>query len=219
TDGRLWGRPTNGIESKHLLTGLGRCGLCQGGLLVRSRAHGTGRARRRAFFYACASFHHRGSSVCPNSLEMRVEAADGASQTKLEEQILDEDIITEAMRRAIARAKCEPEDLSDRRRALEERGTQIATELERLTAAVLEGGQAATLVQAMRTREQGLKDIRESLARLAQPQRVERADVEAMQLLQAKLTEWRGLLRAHVPQARQIVRKLLVDRITFTPDR
>lgn len=71
----------------------------------------------------------------------------------------------------------------------------------------------------MRAREQNLKDIRESLARLAQPQRVERADGEAMQLLQAKLTQWRGLLRAHVPQARQIVRKLLADRITFTPDR
>lgn len=71
----------------------------------------------------------------------------------------------------------------------------------------------------MRTRERELKAVRESLALLVQPQRVQRADAEAMQLLQAKLTEWREILRAHVTQARQIVRKLLVDRTTFTSDR
>ena len=35
--------------------------------------------------------------------------------------------------------------------------------------------------------------------------------------LRARLDDWRGLLRRHVPQARQILRKLLVDRVVFTP--
>ena len=60
--GRSWGRPTNGTESKYLLTGLAQCGCCNGGLCVQTRSH----AGRRAFFYACSSYYHRGRSVCDN---------------------------------------------------------------------------------------------------------------------------------------------------------
>ncbi len=60
THGQLWGRPVDGHESKYLLTGLSRCGVCGGTLIVRSRDHG----HRRAYFYACSSFHHRGKTVC-----------------------------------------------------------------------------------------------------------------------------------------------------------
>lgn len=60
--GRSWGRPTNGTESKYLLTGLAQCGCCNGGLCVQTRSHGG----RRAFFYACSSYYHRGRSVCDN---------------------------------------------------------------------------------------------------------------------------------------------------------
>ena len=53
THGHLWGRQADGHESKYLLTGLSRCGLCGGTMIVRSRCHG----RKRAYFYACSSFH------------------------------------------------------------------------------------------------------------------------------------------------------------------
>jgi len=176
--GLLWGRPTSGIESKYLLSGLARCGSCGGSLVVRSRASGApGRRRRRAFFYTCSSFHHRGAAVCANSLEMSLQVADD-----------------------------------------EERGAQLATDLERLTAAVLAGGEAATLVQAMKAREKELTTVRASLSRLAPPQRAQRADGDAIALLTERLTEWRHLLRAHVPQARQMIRKLIEGRIVFTPN-
>jgi hypothetical protein len=35
--------------------------------------------------------------------------------------------------------------------------------------------------------------------------------------LRARLAEWRELLRRHVPQARQVIRKLLVGPMRFTP--
>jgi hypothetical protein len=43
--GKLWGRPASGIESKYLLTGLVQCSYRGGSLHVRSREHG----KRRAF--------------------------------------------------------------------------------------------------------------------------------------------------------------------------
>src|SRR6476659_5215755 len=124
--------------------GIARCASCGGSLIVRSRSHGTGRVRRRAYFYACWSFHHRGSSVCKNSLEMPLAAADNAIVTALERHLLDESVLAAAMQRAAERAQ---------RTALKKRVDQLSTELERLTGAIVAGGEAATLVQAVRERE------------------------------------------------------------------
>src|SRR5262249_351286 len=49
TNGRLFGKPSNGVESNYLLTGLLRCAACGSGMTVVSRAHG----RKRARFYQC----------------------------------------------------------------------------------------------------------------------------------------------------------------------
>src|SRR5262249_13091330 len=37
TNGQLWGRPANEVESGYLLTGLAQCGACGGSLIVHSR--------------------------------------------------------------------------------------------------------------------------------------------------------------------------------------
>ena len=47
TNGRLWGKPTTGLAGKYLLTGIARCGCCNGSLEVQSRATGRGQARLR----------------------------------------------------------------------------------------------------------------------------------------------------------------------------
>ena len=38
-------------------------------MYVKSRSHG----KRRVNFYGCTSFHLRGSSVCTNSVEVRMD--------------------------------------------------------------------------------------------------------------------------------------------------
>ena len=55
SNGRLWGRPPQGVESKYLLPGLARCVACNGGLMVRLGTSGPG---TRA--YCCSSYHQRG---------------------------------------------------------------------------------------------------------------------------------------------------------------
>ncbi len=136
THGHLWGRPADGHESKYLLTGLSRCGLCGGTLIVRSRAHGSPGHRRRVYFYACSSFYHRGRTVCANSLEMRVQDADHALLTALERELLDPEILEAAMARAASRVAAPPEDLETRRHTLEITRTHAETALARLTQAV-----------------------------------------------------------------------------------
>ena len=75
TNGQLWGRPANGIESRYLLTGLAQCGRCGGSLIVHSRAS----AGRRTHAYLCSYHHLRGNTVCPGGLVLPVEVTNEAA--------------------------------------------------------------------------------------------------------------------------------------------
>ncbi len=97
TKGQLWGRPKGGVESKYLLPGLARCGVCGGGLYVKSRSHGT----RRAYFYGCSSFHRRGSTVCPNGRELPMTQTDEAVLSAVLEDFLDPKLIEAVVARAL----------------------------------------------------------------------------------------------------------------------
>jgi hypothetical protein len=66
TNGQVWGHPPRDAESKYLLVGLTRCGVCGSGMSVRSRSHGT----RRAYYYVCTGYHLRGRHVCANRFEL-----------------------------------------------------------------------------------------------------------------------------------------------------
>ncbi|CAN5488569.1 hypothetical protein BH23ACI1_BH23ACI1_33360 [soil metagenome] len=214
-EGRLWGRPAHGIEAKHLLTGLARCGCCGGTMTVRSRQHG----KQRAYFYACSSFHHRGRAVCENSLEMRLGDADRAVLDALERELLNPAIIDEALGRAIARSGDPEAETAARKVAIRQAVDELDAALDRLTAALLAGGEAATVVKAMRERELRRDALRRELKALERPAG---AVPDAMTLrhgIRAKLGDWQQLLRAHVPVARQMLRKLIEGRIVFTPDR
>ncbi len=97
TDGRLYGRPKNGIDSKYLLSGLARCGVCGGGLYVKSRSHG----RRRAYFYGCTSYHQRGTSICPNGHELPMARADQAVLSAILEDMLDPTLVEAVVVKAL----------------------------------------------------------------------------------------------------------------------
>ena len=80
-----------------------------------------------------------------------------------------------------------------------------------------EGGTLKTLLTAIKEREKRRDRIEADLAGLDRLSRI--GDVDRQQLkddLSKRLDDWRGLLRHHVPQARQILRKLLDGRVTFT---
>ena len=215
THGQLWGRPVDGHESKYLLTNMSRCGLCGGTIIVQSRSHG----RQRAFFYVCSSFHHRGKTICPNSLKMRLEVADDAILSSLERELLDPEILQEAAARAAARVAAPAEDLDARRHSLETALTHTEAALARLTQAIAEGGSVPTLVQAIRDQERRHQTLRAELADIQRPRVVPLNVAELRARLKEKSEEWRSLLRRHAPIARQMVRKLVEGRIVFTPER
>ena len=82
--GELWGRPASTLDLKYLLTGLVKCGLCNGSLYVRSSS----RKSQRALFYGCTNFHLRGRTACTNSMLIPMEAANSAVLKILKQEVL-----------------------------------------------------------------------------------------------------------------------------------
>jgi len=121
------------------------------------------------------------------------------------------------MTRAIEASAADQPDANARRNELRRAVDQMQSELERLTAAVVAGGEVVTLVQAMKDRERRRDVLQRDLAALDRPRNAPTEAHAIRALLNERIAEWRGLLRKHAPVARQMLRKLTTDRILFTP--
>jgi site-specific DNA recombinase len=210
TGGKLWGRPIAGTAAKYLLTGLMRCGCCGGNLLVKSGTHG----KRRAHRYGCSSYHLRGRAICSNGHELPLASVHEVVLDAIQDEVLNPGVMQEAVRQAVAQMTAGPaaeEDLQLLRQELRE----VERELRNLTAALAAGGDMLALVEAMKSREGRRNALEQQIAaasstKVTDPRRLE-------QQLYARLGEWRDLLTKQTQIARQILQKLLQDKILCTP--
>lgn len=91
-------------------------------------------------------------------------------------------------------------------------------ELDKLTTAIISTGPLPTLLDAIKDQERQRKTLTRELAGLqAAGHQIDWTKVERD--LRAKLADWQGLLQRNVPQARQILKRLLAGPIQFSPVR
>jgi site-specific DNA recombinase len=220
TDGRLWGRPTAGTDSKYLLTGMLSCGLCGSVLGVESRPVGVaGTARRkRLAVYSCRSNRHgrrTHGAVCPNNVVVPMQLLDRAVINCIS-PYLTPDVIGDAIAEAVKRIGSRAAVASERAR-LERDLKAVDTELAHLLG-FIKRGQASDAVQqelvATETRRMDFLAARDRLAAAETFQRTA-GDVEAR--LTAILRDWADIRTKPVPQQRQLLRKLVPERIAVTP--
>ena len=214
TSGRLWGRPSRETDSKYLLPGFARCGVCGGGMFVYSRRQG----RRRVFFYACTAHHKRGPSVCANALKVPMATANAAILTAIESNVLRPEVVEAALARAV-------ESILPKADVLDREWTEATAELAavkgaitRLTAAIGASGHSPALLETLQAKETRRAVLEQTLATLDRRRQITDIEVPRLQAdLRQRLEDWQGLLNRHVPQARQILRKLLTDPLVLTP--
>jgi site-specific DNA recombinase len=214
TQGQVWGRPPNGAESKYLLTGMATCGACGATLHVRSRSHG----RQRAFFYGCTAHHHRGPSVCRNDVELPMVETDEALLTTVEAQLLHPEVVQQAIREAVAHLSAAAATAPARAEALREELASVMAKLDRLTQAVVLGGDLPTLVAEMKALESRRAYLEAEVQSLEQVGGLSAIDLHTLQPeLLMRLEDWRALFRRHVLEARQMLARVLSGRVVFTP--
>ena len=212
TKGTAFGRPVNAAESRYLLTGLTRCGQCGASMIVRSRSHG----QQRSFRYACCAFHQRGSTVCANSLDVRIEQADEAILADLEQFVLHPQVVDRAIALALDELRPANGQAERERIRLEKDRRTIAGEIGNLTRALALGGDLHSLVHALKQAEDQQAQIDASLRALDERAMFTRRDADELRdQVVAKVADWRTTLRQDAPEARTVLRRLIADRITL----
>jgi site-specific DNA recombinase len=212
SNGQLWGRPANGIESKYLLTGLAQCGVCGGSLIAHSRSSG----RHRKYVYQCSYHYLRGKAVCRDGILLPMDETNHAVLETFEREVLHPSVVAVGLRHGLELLKPAEDSVVPRRAALQADLAVLDQELTRFTAAVAQGGDLPALVEAIKVREERKRRLQEELADLEGLQRVASIDLGQLQSeLQARLADWQELLNRQVPVARQIIKKLLTGRIIF----
>jgi hypothetical protein len=102
------------------------------------------------------------------------------------------------------------------REAVEAELTDVKKAMRRLSAAIAKGGELDALVTALGTHERERAELESKLEALRAPQpTIDPAEVR--QQLHGYLKDWQNLLMGHVGQAQQVLRRLVIGRLTFTP--
>jgi hypothetical protein len=210
TDGKLFGKPANGVESRYLLTGMARCSVCNAAMQTISRSHG----RKRAFYYGCSRAK---AGACQNELIATQELADAAALAIMAEDVLAPEVISSAVDKLLQKFNQPQADIERQRAQLTAALRKAEREKRNVQAAIAGGDPPHALVESLREcerKQQALvaevKALGEAATLTADASKVRQ---EAMMLLK----DWRRLLLSkQTAISRQMIRKLLGEgRYTF----
>src|SRR3989441_5431363 len=186
------------------------CGVC-GGTVVQ-----TWSARKPA--YCCGYNHSRGRAVCSNSLVVDMHLADEAVLQAIARDVLDPEVVGGALDLALRDLEQPDTTGAVRTDTLKNELARLEAELSRYAEAIADAGPLATILQAVKVREQRRDAIRTELKTLATPRQ---AGTRATSDIRAELVEylenWRDMARQGVAEARRLLRAVLVGRFVFTP--
>jgi hypothetical protein len=143
---------------------------------------------------------------------------DEALLTTFEAQLLHPEVVQRAIREALALLSTASDTQPARAEAVHAELSRVTAQLGRLTQAVVLGGDLPTLVAEMKALEHRRAFLEADLKRLEQVRRLSATDLQALEpKLLDRLEDWRGLFRRHLLEARQMLGKILIGRVTFTP--
>jgi len=212
------GRPRYQDESAYLLVGFARCATCGGPVGTDIRAHGSNGARRPIPYYACLDHKRRGESICANKVALRQDILDRAILHAIAEA-LHPDVLARAVEKALAKLAYARSHHASRKAQLDRELADVQRRLDRLMDALADGALPADEIKARLGVEKARKTaLLAELTRLDLTAQV--ANLDAAQLkrsLQERVTDVTGLLEQHTVQARQMLRKLLADKIELEP--
>ncbi len=216
TKGELWGRPTSNLDSKYLLTGLVKCGLCGGSVYIKSSS----RKGTRAYFYGCMTFHLRGRTACSNHYLVPMAAANEAILGVFEREVLHPEVTEAVVRKALDKFRASQKDKKHNRERYHQQIAMIDAESSRLVSAIAAGGNIPSLVQAVQECHDRKSALLEALTELDDRQELDQTDYDELEReLRAHFrTSWQTVMTRQISPTRQILGKLFNgNRIPLTP--
>jgi site-specific DNA recombinase len=213
--GRLLSRPTGeDRRSEYLLSSIAKCVICGGSMVaVKNKS----KRRYERAVYRCAYNHKRGESICTNKVQLRLDILDSAILHAMN-QALDEKVLEESVVMALEQIRKQQTNFPEKRVALERELSLIQTRLHHLVELVATGKCTDSVIESLHKEEAHKKAVLRELAQL--DKLMEMSALDAKQLakdLRSRLEDLPSLFLRHVPQARQVLRKLLNGHILCEP--
>jgi site-specific DNA recombinase len=213
---KIYGQQTrNGLlnrtaSSQYLLSGIVKCAVCGGNLVITS-----GRSRRGHRRYGCSHHFYRGT--CANGLQIRKDWLEEKLLAGLQQAVLQPEAVSYAVEEFCRQLKEAAGNLSrEVERAIEQKG-KVQAELNRLVTAVADSGHSTFLIEAIDQREQQLRNLDERLNACGLGLRqVQPADVTDFaknrlttlsELVNSDVTQARAELLRHVREIRLVPRE------------
>ncbi len=152
--------------------------------------------------------------MCTNKLPALMGDLDTAVMEAIERTLLHPTVVERAV--AHAESLLQHDRTGDQRAAAEVELADIERAISRLTQAIATGGELQPLIDAMQAHERKRTEVAARLAALQAPA-PKPAAPDVRKALHAYLADWQGLLRGHVQQAQQILRRLVNGKLTVMP--
>lgn len=214
-DGRLHSRPTGeDRQSPYLLSSIAKCVTCGGSIVAIKR---TAKRRYTRTVYQCAYHHKRGNAVCTNNVEVRQELLDSAILHAMNEA-LDMRVLEASVVVALERIRSAQAQFPDQRTEFERELSLVQTRIHHIIEWIANGRGTEDVIQSLHREDARKKALLGELERLNNLERVVTLDVKRLAKdLHSRLEDLPALFARHVPQARQMLRKLLDGHILCEP--
>jgi DNA invertase Pin-like site-specific DNA recombinase len=185
-----------GYQSKYLLSGFVKCGLCGGGYAIVSSNKRVGPR------YGCRRSHRE--YTCTNRIVVRPSVVEARVLEKLQAELLQPERVDYIIREAIRRA-AEAEQKPAKRDQVAKQLDQERKKLQNLVRALEDGQPATAILTALRSREESIHKLELALAAIQPPRPTKPIDPDA---IRKELGDLAGLLRGSVERARPVLQKL-----------
>jgi site-specific DNA recombinase len=212
-NGRKGGLTNRGASSRYIFSGLLRCGLCGGNIVIVS---GGGRNHARAE-YGCAAAHLR--DTCTNKRRVAFDALEKELFTKLQNDVLSQPAIDYVLARLGDEIEASFAQIDADLVQMRRRKTLLEAELSNLSRTIASGFDSPTLRAAIAERE---KEIAGLVGKVSSRSRTSvRSQVRDLRrFVENSMSDLRQLLtgeHANVAATRMALAKH-VDKIVLLPD-
>ncbi len=210
-DGKPVSKPDTGRVAKYLLSGMARCKVCGGAMIVSSRT------RHDVPHYICGYRHNRGETVCTNDHRARTETMDGPILEAVEQALFTPQAVSDLIDMAVRRVQALRQEGPDKAKRLQAEQRKLTTELKNLLDLAIGGGAPKSIKAEILAREQRLDAIEQELAVHQNGGDPDALGIRGIrQLCLDHAERFRILMYSDTAVARQVLRKLNLD-IRFFP--
>ncbi|HEY2466762.1 MAG TPA: recombinase family protein [Terracidiphilus sp.] len=182
--------------SPYLLSGILKCGLCRGNLIIITGYDSSGHHPR----YGCSQHFNRGA--CPNSLTVRRDWLEGRMLDELQNYVLQRDAVEYVLNQFGDQVRDAFADLSNQMAQMRERKQKLERELRRLADTAAETGPSAFLVEAINEREKQLRELSDQLL-AGGANSIEAHLSDIRNFIMEKMGDLRALMAGHPAPARR----------------